>query len=251
MKQRNTLIYFAALVMGLALVAAALRPAAAARQPRANTVTKTVELTAALDNTLYQSETGAISNGQGEHLFAGTTNNSAVRRALVQFDLSAIPASATITSATLTLNMSKSVAGETNVTLHTVQQAWGEGESDAAGEEGAGAAAAPGDATWLHTFFNTATWTNAGGDFDMTPVATTPVGASGAYSWESAALLADVQAWVADPNANFGWLLMGDESSQGTAKRFDSRENAAENRPTLSITYEAEETLLYLPSILR
>ncbi|MBC7771163.1 MAG: hypothetical protein H7210_01580, partial [Pyrinomonadaceae bacterium] len=38
---------------------------------------------------------------------------------------------------------------------------------------------------------------------------------------------------------NFGWLLRGNESSDQTAKRFDTRENTtAANRPTLVVTFD-------------
>ena len=53
------------------------------------------------DNTLYESPTGATSNGAGGSIFAGVTNTGDIRRALLQFDLSSIPAGATVTSATL------------------------------------------------------------------------------------------------------------------------------------------------------
>lgn len=211
--------------------------------------TITVDLEPAKDNTLYESATGSLSNGEGAFLFVGQTNGGMKRRALLAFDVAGIvPASATILSATLTLNMSRSISGNTAVSLHTVEQDWGEGESDAAGEEGEGAAAAPGDATWLHTFFNTATWTQAGGDFDPTPVATTDVGGPGSYQWESPELLADVQEWLESPESNNGWILLGNENAPTTAKRFDSGENpTTDNRPRLTITYSAELSQLFLP----
>lgn len=229
----------------LALVAAVLLAGVAAARPEADTTatvnTLTVSLTPARDNTLYESEAGTISNGAGQYLFAGTTQRGELRRALLAFDLSAIPPWATVTSATLTLHMSKSIAGATPVTVHRALAAWGEGASDALGEEGAGAAAEPGDATWRHTFFPTTDWTTPGGDFDPTALATTSVSGTGAYDWSSAELTAAVQAWVADPTGNFGWVVLGDEGAPTTAKRFDSRENDPTNRPVLAITYEATE----------
>ena len=51
---------------------------------------------------------------------------------------------------------------------------WGEGTSFGLG---AGSPATPGDATWLHTFYNTDLWTNAGGDFssDMPVTVSGPI----------------------------------------------------------------------------
>ena len=38
-------------------------------------------------------------------------------------------------------------------------------------------------------------------------------------------MLSDAQLWLDQPLLNFGWLLQGDESAEGTAKRFDSRDS--------------------------
>lgn len=250
MNSKQRLIALTA-VLGLVATLWALTfwPAAAA-QPR-ETGTHTLTLAPIQDNTLYESEAGTISNGRGEYLFAGANQRGELRRAVVAFDLSAIPPSATVLSATLTLTMSKSIAGETPVTLHTLEQAWGEGASDALGEEGGGAAAEPGDATWLFAFYDTTPWAMPGGDFDAGPVATTPVDGKGAYEWTSAAMAADVQRWVNDRDVNFGWLILGDESTAETAKRFDSRENDTANRPSLTVVYSAEEYAAFAPVVIR
>ena len=64
----------------------------------------TVSLTAVADNTMY-SESGNVSNGAGTFCFTGRTNNGDIRRALVRFDLSSIPAGSTIDSVSLALTM--------------------------------------------------------------------------------------------------------------------------------------------------
>ena len=198
-------------------------------------------LQASKDNTLYENEQGMVSNGRGESFFAGRTaakSDGLIRRGLVGFDLSALPEGSAITSATVELHMSKSIAGDSDVSLHKTLQDWGEGDSDAEGEEGAGATAATGDATWLHTFYDTALWTAPGGDFEAAASATTAVGGIGSYQWSSAGLLADVQACAAAGGGDCSWLVMGDESQDTTAKRFDSRESATgDNRPTLTVEY--------------
>lgn len=199
----------------------------------------TVSIGAAHDNTLYQDPNGALSNGAGEFFFVGNTNANVIRRGLISFDIAAaVPAGATINSATLTLRMSMSNFGATDVSLHRALQAWGEGASDAAGGEGAGAPAAPGDATWLHTFFNTSTWTNPGGDFAAAASAVQSVNAVGFYNWSSAGLTADVQSFLDAPGGNFGWLLRGDETQLTTSKRFESRQSlTASFRPVLTIDF--------------
>jgi hypothetical protein len=135
--------------------------------------------------------------------------------------------------------MSRSTSGNVNVTLHKVLSDWGEGTSNALGEEGGGAASASGDATWIHTFFNTTFWTNVGGDFSATVSGSQSVGGVGVYTWGSTAeMVVDVQDWLDNPANNFGWLVMGDESTASTAKRFDTRENpTAANHPVLTVNY--------------
>ncbi len=207
------------------------------------------------DNTLYESATGDISNGAGDYFFVGTTARGAsIRRGLLFFDLSGkLPVSATIVSATLQLHMSKTSSGQSDVALHRLLKVWGQGTSNANSNEGGGATATTGDATWLHTLFNTTLWQTAGGDFVPTTTATLPVVGINFYRWSSPGLVADIERWLANPASNFGWVLVGNETESGTAKRFDTRENPiAANRPQLMIVYNtgtAEQQSLYLPLI--
>ena len=203
-------------------------------------VVNTVELAAAKDNTLYQTPLGNISNGAGEHLFVGTTNAGPLRRALIQFDIaSAVPSGAHIETVVLSLSITKTASGGQPVSLHRVTSDWGEGTSDAAGQEGSGGTAAPGDTTWVHSFFPDRTWQTPGGDFLVTASAQLNVLASNRYSWESNdQLVADVQAWIDNPTSNFGWLLTGDEVETKSSKRFASSENGTESaRPVLLIRF--------------
>jgi hypothetical protein len=197
-----------------------------------------VTLGSAKDNTLYQDAAGALSNGAGEFFFAGNTGTGSIRRGLITFDLSSIPSNAIINSVSLTLHMSMTSAPATDVALHSVLTNWGEGTSDASGGEGAGIASTSGDATWIHTFYNTSFWTNPGGDFAAASSATLSVNAVGFYTWNSLQMATDVQQWISNPSTNFGWLLQGNESTFNTSKRFDTRENATpEFRPMLMVDY--------------
>jgi spore coat protein A len=202
-----------------------------------------VNLPAVKDNTLYDEFEGAISNGKGQHFFVGTNNSGNVRRGVIAFDTSIIPPGSTITAATLRLSMSRTRAGNQQVTLHRLTTDWGEGDSRGFGEEGAGNASEPGDATWIHRFYNTVFWSAPGGDFISTPSATTSVGGVGFYTWSGSGVVANVQAWVNDPSSNFGWLLKTNELSNPTAKRFDTRQNLLSNlQPSLSVTYTPPPT---------
>lgn len=192
---------------------------------------------------LYESGEGTLANGAGNYFFAGRTNQPpgfGLRRGLITFDLSSIPAGATINNATVSLWLSRSADPlPFEFTLHRVAGSWNEGPADAPGQEGEGAQATDGDVTWLHSSYNNALWQNEGGDFDREPSAATIVNTASRYwDWTSAQLAADVQNWMANPAVNNGWLLLGDESEYETAKRFNSDDFAdIARRPKLTINY--------------
>lgn len=139
---------------------------------QAGAVTLTLE--ASQGNTLYENAEGALSNGAGEHFFVGRVGPRAgrtLRRGLIQFDVAGfIPPGSVINRVDLFLNAS-SLRGSSmgTVLLHPVLVPWGEWLSVAPGVEGGGGAAQTGDATWLHTHFNTVLWATPGGDFDPAP----------------------------------------------------------------------------------
>lgn len=192
-------------------------------------------------NTIYETESDNLSNGAGSYMFAGNTfqaESDNGRRGLISFDLSSIPTNATITDASLTLFMSRSISGAANVSLHKATSDWGQGSSDAPGQEGSGATSTEGDASWFCSFSNGATgcdtaWTTTGGDFDSAASATVSVAGIGNYTWNSATLLSDVQGWISSPNSNLGWFLIGDETTT-SAKRFDASSGTI---PVLQVTY--------------
>ena len=201
------------------------------------------------DNTLYEYDPaeGDQSNGAGFHFFAGENGMGELRRGVLAFDVAGtIPAGSTITAVSLTLNMSMTPAGAETVELHKLLADWGEGTSHAPMGEGDGAPATPNDATWRHRFFDTIFWTNEGGDFSGTVSASQSVGDIGQYTWSSTQMVADVQAWLDHPATNFGWLVLGNETTIATAKRFDTRESASP--PMLAIQYRVVVTPRPRPS---
>jgi len=196
-----------------------------------------VHLSASQDNTLYESVSGDLSNGVGSYFFAGNTDNDDLRRGLVAFDIAAgIPSGATINSVTLTLRMSRTKAGTESLSLKRLTADWGEGTSNGDGQEGGGASSTSGDATWIHTFYSTSFWSSSGGDYSGTVSDTTPVAGNGTYTWSSAQMVTDVQAWLDGTQSNYGWILIGNEGTTKTAKRFNSRENGTDP-PDLEIDF--------------
>lgn len=213
----------------------AILSAAAANPAQADVLT----VTADRDNTLYEDAQGDVSNALGVDIFAGRTDVGILRRAVVRFNLGAIPAGSTVTGVTVQLRLNRAKTGTFNVFLHRALADWGEGTSSDGQSTGQGTVATTNDATWLHRFYPTVFWTTPGGDFTATPSATTAVGSqNGFFQWSSAALVADVQGWIDTPGTNYGWVVRGVETQNTTARRFDSREatNAA-NRPMITVTF--------------
>ena len=207
------------------------------------TMAATISIMPSKDNTLYEYDPaeGDHSNGAGLHFFAGENGMGELRRGVLAFDISGIiPAGSTITAVSLTMNMSMTPAGAETVELHKLLADWGEGTSHAPMGEGDGAPATPNDATWRHRFFDTIFWTNEGGDFSATVSASQSVGGIGQYTWSSTQMVADVRSWLDDPASNFGWLVLGNETTIATAKRFDTRESASP--PMLTIQYRVVAT---------
>lgn len=176
-------------------------------------------------------------------IFVGPTlgnQGAGVRRGLLQFDLSSIPAGMHIDSVTLALTQVRQPINAANFILeiHPLQASWGEAGVNVG--SGKGIAPAVGDATWNHRFFSGTNWLSPGGDFGPTS-ATTLVGLfNDTYTFAtSPGLVADVQNWVNSSGTNFGWLLKdNNEALTGNARGYASREDAnISNRPTLTVNF--------------
>jgi spore coat protein A len=201
-----------------------------------------VTFPAILDNILYESATGNLSNALGSQLYTGN-NNTGIRRTVVAFDLSGLPNGVEIESAALKLYCNSNSGSSIAVTAQKLLQDWGEGTSQANGNEGSGANSTTGDATWQHTFYNTSFWNTPGGQFSSVISASTTVNATGLFTWTSPQLQDDIESWINDPATNFGWIMRGDEATTNNTKRFSSRQNGtAVNRPHLVIDYSVPPT---------
>lgn len=206
----------------------------------------TITIAPSKDNMLIEdlnAADGINSNGADEFLFAGTTAESPgkqIRRGLLAFDVAGnIPIGMTIDSVSLTLNVSRSASGTADdISLHRVLADWGEGTTTSTRPPGGtGGPASGGDATWLHNFHDTSFWSVPGGDFEALASATTSAPTSGPVTWDSTSrMVIDVQSWLDMSATNFGWLIKGVESTNRTARRFDSREHSTvENWPKLTV----------------
>jgi len=210
---------------------------------------QTIQINPVKDNTLYEDAEGEFSNGAGDFIFAGETAVLGARRALLQFDIAGnVPAGVVIESVSLQLTVSAVPPSPMplDIGVHVLNAEWGEGASDAGDPGGAGISPAPNDATWIHRFFDTGFWTTPGGDFQASPSGTTVAGTGqGPITFTSATMADDVQSWLDSPATNFGWLVVADESTEMTARRFNSREHPiAGSRPILTITYDTGEPVI-------
>jgi hypothetical protein len=147
-------------------------------------------------------------------------------RPILKFDLSSLPAGATITSATLQL-AATAVQSNTgyNVAVHQMTRDWLEGTGNGSN----------GSPNWTQ-YSGASTWTTAGGDFNGTAESTTSVSTAGTYTWSVTNM---VNTWYASPTTNFGMLLKFPTENTGNQdKTFGSKENGTfTNWPVLFITY--------------
>jgi hypothetical protein len=220
-----------------------------------------VALQPSADTTLF--EVAPDNNLGGANFFnAGTTATGFRNRALLLFDLgSVLPAGAVITEATLTLDIvraSREGGAASLFDLRRVLQPWGEGMQvpDVFESPGLGAPAVEGEATWNSRFAPGTAWSLPGGqagvDFSgQTSASALVQGVGDAVFFESTpGLVSDVQAWLNQPAANFGWMfLTQDEDIERSAHSFASRESGFGPTLTISFTVVPEPSTLALAGV--
>src|SRR6266511_6102729 len=99
-----------------------------------------VSINPSKDNTLYEyvAADGDRSNALGDHFFAGKTAQGYIRRGVLAFNIAgSIPPGSTITSVSLSMNMSRTLLDNARIVeLHKLLADWGEGTSNANANEG-------------------------------------------------------------------------------------------------------------------
>jgi hypothetical protein len=111
-------------------------------------VADSISLGSGADATLIEEPTGEYALGAACNVYAGRVGDNGgatIRRGLMRFNLSGIPAGSTITNITLRLYMSQTQSGSQSVGLHRCSLSWTEGTAFAFG--GAGTNAGIGDST--------------------------------------------------------------------------------------------------------
>lgn len=222
------------------------------------------------DTTIY-SDGANNSNALGEAFSVGKNNSGGTRRALIGFDLSSLspPGSrAIIDHATLNLYLigasgSTTTQADVSLSLYVLPDlgstSWGEGQSSSSAFSGGGrgVAATTGDATWQNLRYQSGAsipWANAGAVASMGDAIH-----ANDWSWKGVKVntneslvsmnldpqLTGLQGWADGTIPNHGWVLLGDESKNGTKLDFASRDAGSKSpselpsayRPTLVIDY--------------
>ncbi len=141
-----------------------------------------------------------------------------LQRALLQFDLSSIPAGSTIHSASLKLEAT-SVDGLLNIDVHQILEPWAEGST-----------------TWNERSSGTS-WSTAGGSFDPTALDSLAITAKGQHAFDITNLAQD---WLDGAQQNDGVLLASFDGGGNRTVIYDSREGTV--APALEIIYTPPAT---------
>ncbi|MEL7484463.1 MAG: DNRLRE domain-containing protein [Planctomycetota bacterium] len=159
-------------------------------------------LDAAAEATILSTPSLAIGAGR---VFAGNNFQNEVRRGLVRFDLSSLPAG-DIVSARLEALVLSQRGFNLSFDIHRITTDWNEGPTVGLGSAGGqGGSATPTDATWTQTGLGGA-WSSPGGDFEAMPTASATIFAAG-FTIEFD-VTADVQRFVDGSADNFGWIVI-------------------------------------------
>ena len=171
-------------------------------------------------DTLAPTQDSYVNDGSKTTNYGGNTSmvvdraggGLGAQRALLKFDISSIPASATITSATLTLNATAN-GGALDLDIYEVTEAWVEGQ-----------------VTWnQRTTGNN--WSSAGVTNSATTTPTLNTGATGLHNWDVTTLVTD---WYNLTKVNHG-LMIASPDTGTTTVTYDSSEGTT--APQLVVNY--------------
>jgi hypothetical protein len=156
------------------------------------------------------------------------TENKKLLRSLLQFDLSSIPSTALVNSATLSLWV-KSVSGaNTTINAHEVTNTWNETQ-----------------VTWkARDKAAKQNWTTQGGDYNAAVLGTAALTAGAKNVWATWSVKDAAQNWVTTPANNRGVIIeapVADPKSEAVFKSSD--DGTANQRPKLEVCYGASVSL--------
>jgi RHS repeat-associated protein len=170
--------------------------------------------------------------GSASHLRVGADADGVVHRALVRFDLRAIPVNAQITSATMSLGYGATTAAVGAATLQRITRGWNEGRGAFPGScDGSGA-------SWLETQGGVR-WTADGADADTAIAATIPAKSRATAGRDTVDIAGVVRSWISGQAPNHGLLIKAaDEKVPATGRTWlDYVSDDAADKPALEVTF--------------
>ncbi|PKO13234.1 MAG: hypothetical protein CVU39_20260 [Chloroflexi bacterium HGW-Chloroflexi-10] len=200
-----------------------------------DTVCTDVSLIASEDT--YLSAGNVTYNNGGSSTFnVDATTGTSRRAALLKWDLSGIPANATVSSASLSLNVT--AVSDLTFNLYNMKQSWVEGTSDRQ--------ASSDSANW-NTYNGVTGWGTVGAASTTTDRYDTNLWGAGTSSFNSTGsktvtLNSDgvsvVEGWINGSTNNYGLVMQNYSGTTSDAVTFSSSEaTTAANRPKLNISY--------------
>ncbi|PKO13235.1 MAG: hypothetical protein CVU39_20265 [Chloroflexi bacterium HGW-Chloroflexi-10] len=200
-----------------------------------NTVCSTANLTATEDTYLSANDV-AFNNGGRTELHVDATTGTSRRTTLMKWDLSSIPANATVSAATLSLYVSD--ASPLTFNLYNMRRSWVEGTSNRTDStnsanwntyDGSNSWGAVGVADISTDRYDTNLWNASTISFSSTGGKTVALNNAG---------VAVVQGWINESASNYGLTMLNHSGTTSNALFFSSSEaTTAANRPTLNVTY--------------
>ena len=179
----------------------------------------------------FSGMTNCANYGAEDRLAVGPQSN-AVLRSLVRFDVRDIPATAQITSATMSLWHAYKIDAATTIQVHPAAADWREGT-------GVTQCTANG-ATWYDTQGGSR-WRSNGADFDATPVASKSHATTDPAGWDDFDLTGLVRGWTSAQRPNLGVVLRAANETLGAGTKMtyhsDDYGVAPSLRPKLAVTY--------------
>ncbi|HVE95052.1 MAG TPA: DNRLRE domain-containing protein [Acidimicrobiales bacterium] len=203
--------------------------------PEDGNATKTLQPipSALADTVLYRKDTypECFNTGSSSSLEL-RQSDYATGRGLLRFDLSDVPATATVTSATLALRQSSDWVESSTVQVRRVASEW---------REGTGLGECTGDGASWRDARPGVPWAVPGGDFDGSVIASRSVAYREAPTWHDFSVASAVQEWVSGSQPNHGFILsiVRPEAAGEVSLEYRSSDytTTPTERPKLTVTY--------------